>query len=235
MRRKFMKRCFVLGLLLSFVMANFAMAEILLTYDLRVVGGDTAKHKYVNVGESVEIEVYAVITNHNDGEDSIASSSLRFISTEATAPLTMGDMVSVTKNSAFALGALGGPIQYDENPDMEWGGVYPGTSTSGYFNPSNLAYIPGPEVLLGTINWVASSVGAGVEDHINAVAYVNKSTNRGYYTFKSDGTAYSNTNTYVADVIGYGADVVVEGIPEPSTWILLSMGALALLAIRRRK
>jgi hypothetical protein len=185
--------------------------------DLRIQGqsGAAAKNQVVTANQAVVLEVYAVLlganSDSNTTNDGVTSFSMRFTSTEGGTVL-LGDLSGATKNSNFTLGGSGAQINYDANADFEWGGTFPTTSTTNYFNPGALSSIAGTavgsnvEVLLGTITWTAAgSINAGASTSLQVVPFTNSTTGNGSFSVKVNNTTTSNAS--VATNVGQGTAV----------------------------
>jgi hypothetical protein len=203
-------------------------------------------------GDVVNFDVWGVITTGdaaaplaNPATSGVLVCNLSFLKTGG-----MAGNLAATLSSQLAGTASSNGIQADLNGDgsMDVGsnlltnaatGFFTGTSTGGT-NP-----IFGNQILLGTLSFTAGDLAAGPTT-INARARGSTGAAAGANSlqqFRLDGTnvlAGKGTGTpdafvFTNPVIFSGAAVTVSPVPEPSTIILLGMGALALVFIRRRK
>jgi hypothetical protein len=234
----------VFGVLLATALANVGVANPILVYDVRIAGSGAKSATITSVGQVVNLEIHALITDsdNSSGNEGVVSSSLRFTSDESGA-FVYGDLSNAAKAGAFTLGTVGAQRNYDSNPDMEWGGVYPGHSTTGYFNPMSstivyggTTYAPGwTDIPLGTIVWTATDVNPGGQTSINAVPYVSDTTGRGTFNYKSDGVTYNNSANDMS-YVGMGSPLVLSvAAPEPGTLTLLGVALAGLSVYTWRK
>jgi hypothetical protein len=223
-------------------MASSAPAAV--TLDLRAASGDPKDQTIFNIGQVVTLNVYAVIPNLNGNaaDDSITSASMYFISSDGPNfdPM-LGNLSNPQKAPSFILGTAGTAQNYDANPDFEWGGVLPTTTNNnGFFNTAALSGVGGTqvgnttEVLLGSIQWTATSLGAFstlftfTSVIVVPWTYANTGANAG--TFRSDNIQTANT---VGSFITGTPVFLHTFIPEPASLGLLGLGLVSLLARRR--
>ncbi len=223
-----------------------ANAAVLVTIDVRQATTNSKSIEITAPGQAITLNVYAEITNNNGdhSDDSIAAISLRFNSIEDATAALQGNLSSATAASAFNLGSNGAQTQYDANPDFEWGGTATNSAVNN-FTPTSAVQQAGSgagtgptEVLLGTITWTQNGLPLvpGTFTDVNAVIYANLAGN-GSFQLKSDGTLVSNQNAAANEAVTGPVHLFVAGvaIPEPASIGVLGMGALALVARRRRK
>ncbi|MDR1191996.1 MAG: PEP-CTERM sorting domain-containing protein [Verrucomicrobiales bacterium] len=70
-----------------------------------------------------------------------------------------------------------------------------------------------------------------IESNLQSFTYGGNIYNTAGFTI---GGPDSNANMKIVQILGTGMFTIVA-IPEPSTWLLLSVGAVTLLALRRRR
>ncbi|MBN2580852.1 MAG: PEP-CTERM sorting domain-containing protein [Pirellulales bacterium] len=250
----------ILPLLLIGVMAAFAYAEPVMYLSVKIAGDGQAKTIAVGNLEPIHLELWAVLTDANgpDGDsqnDSVIQTVQRLMSDESDFNLFKGDISATVRagTPAWALGSDGVARDYDVHGDMEWGGAYPTTSVTGYLaNQDSVAHLPTttmavpelgttlyPAVQLATFDWTPTlNAGPGGETvDLYAVPYVNSKSGDGVFRFTVDGEEVTQLTGLDSDYIQTGAHVIIsqEEVPEPAVFVLLGMGGLALLAIRRRK
>jgi len=201
-----------------------------LILDLRTTDSTIIDH----VGQTVNFSVYGVLPS-GSATTTITGVAMNFQSVEDASGGLQGNISNVLRNVAFsAVGSNGTERQYDPNPDMEWGGPVPATSVTGSFYPASISAVKvnaDGSLLLGSFTWTATQIGPGTSA-ISAFPYMNATTQNGIFKYAVDGVTLSNA---AANNITSGGPVPLVGVPEPSTIILLGMGALALVFIRRRK
>jgi hypothetical protein len=208
----------VLGLLVSQASAD-------LIIDVSLAGG--GKAALINPGETVDLEVRALIVN-SPGDNGFQSAEGSLMS--GIAPLK-GDLHDHVLQAPFVAGRVGThqdlPIATPDG-DLDYGQDGAGNGDTDLVWYRSATPTPGDNHLLGTLKFTASSL-VGETTEINFMLGVpNINANP---LWQEDGAGL-NARTGVASV---GAPVVVEIIPEPGTLILLGMGALVLLARRRRR
>ena len=219
----------VLGLLVSQASAD-------LIIDVSAADGaplDTPsgiKAVLVNPGETVTLEVFGLIEN-SPGGDSFTSAEGSLMS--GAGPL-LGDLANHTVNGPYAGGSAG--VQQDlpiaaPDGDMDYGrdGVNTGHGDLVWYRKAGIDPVAGSVHPLATVEFTASG-NPGEKTEVNWSFATPAGFNQNP-SWAEDGVGKNAmTGTYRS-----GAPVVVEVIPEPGTLILLGMGALVLLARRRRR
>jgi hypothetical protein len=235
--RKILSICFGMVLLAS----ASTYADLIMTYDLRLKGGGKSAN-VTSANETVELELYALLTS-SDGiaNEGVMKSSSRFTSIESSPSSFVGNIHDATRSFTGSTwsstsGSNGSTYNYDSNSDAEWGGAFPTATNTNYL--TNLEFSTwhyGTEIKLAELQWTAEKVtAAGNTVTLQVAPYVNNTTGKGVWKFCSDGI--TKTDDLNSTYLRIGDPVVLTSIvPEPSTWILLALGALALLATGRRK
>jgi hypothetical protein len=129
----------------------------------------------------------------------------------------------------FAIGAGEGAV--DLSPDGKLLGHAGATAIAG----SHIFYArtgtTGGEVGGGPFKLGTFTANLEAGDTVN---FLKSGASLAMYTFKVDGTTKNGSTTGGYALVSVSADPL-RCVPEPSTFILLGMGALALVFIRRRK
>lgn len=190
-----------------------------------------------HVGQQVTIDVWGILSSGTTG-NGITQAAMQFHSVEDPTGGMWGDISGAT-HPAFILGSNGVQTNYDGNPDLEWGGPVGGSSNSNNFfcsGTSSVAADATGKVKMGSFVWTATKVTPGSisTSVLSAVPWISSSTQKGVYKYLQDGVTYSNITTDPGS-FGTGATVTLTTVPEPATLVLLGMGALALVFVRRRK
>ncbi len=221
---------------------SHAASAAIINLDLRIQGqsGPAAKTASVSAGQTVTLDVYAVLlganSDSNTSNDGVVSMSMRFTSIEGLTPL-LGDLKNPVKNESFGFGGVGSSTNYDANADLEWGGAFPTTNSTGYFNPGGTNLVTGNavgsdvEVFIGTIQWQASAtVSNGATTSLQVLPFVNSSTSNGSFSVRINNSNTSNQNA--ASNIGQANPVTLTTVPEPT--LIGTLAACSLFALRRR-
>jgi len=230
------------------VCVSSASADLIV--NLRAISVTGAGNTITGEGKTVNLASPGTITYgvyvKPDGLDLLNNEGLlalggKFITTYGTGVL--GNATGSALDPLFnqtANGAQAGTIQ-DLNADgrMDIGGTAD-TSATGWIYPLSTTYPahrPTPsfeeEFYVDTIEYNAQVILPGGTDSSANWFRRNGSSAASNASWTEDGlpkTAAKNGTTYRS-----GDPVALHAIPEPSALILLSMGALALLAFRRRK
>jgi len=172
-----------------------------------------------------------------------------FVQTLGADAKVKGNMAFGAYNSGFATLAATPVANVDLNGDQykDVGLQNPSATASnpGYFSARATAQTLGHVFDLGTFSLTdstpAGTVYAGSQLVIDStINYVKPIVNTSVYSFKIDngvknGGTSGGLAGYPLVVAGTACTIEHQTFPEPSTLILLGMGCLALLAIRRRK
>jgi hypothetical protein len=167
-----------------------------------------------------------------------------------------GALVQTHVNTANGTGALG-----LSSPDVPWGALSPfdqatqhapapvtadsigiaGSTTTDTLITYKAAAIVNNTTLgqtyqLGTFNYAAQPIHTPAGGVFSSINWANSGAGTALQSFKIDGTPKNGLAASLA-LITSGAPVTCAAppIPEPATLVLLGMGALALVFIRRRK
>lgn len=231
-----LKKVALISLALCLV-ASMSYAGML--FDLRIAGSPDPKAATIDhIGQVLSLEVWGMADTATGSTllNNVSTASMRFTSVEDATNGLMGNMSDGQRSSAFTNGALGTVQQYDLNPDAEWGGPFPTLSNSAYLNDlvlsGSVATVDG-QIFLGRVTWTSTIAQLG-SSTLQVVPFINSSTGQQAFKYTVDGVLKTNSASNPIGV-GSGAPVQLIGIPEPSTLVLLGMGALALVFIRRRK
>jgi hypothetical protein len=207
--------------------------------------------KTVNVlqpGTTINFKARATIS----GSSAPAADSLQavwggFVQTLKTDGKVAGNMNVGGYTSPFTtLTAVVDNVDLNGDGLKDVGDQNPTPTSAGYFQARASAQQLGQVFDLGTFSLtdtrsVATDFGVGgpiVQD--STISYVKPTPGAGSYSFKVDnavknGLASSSTSGWNLAFAGSPVTIQHATVPEPSTLILLGMGCLALLAIRRRK
>jgi hypothetical protein len=240
-----MKKFVFLALAFCFL-ASVADASLILNVR---VSGTTGNEPVVvdHVGQVVNFDVFATFSGAGVSDPNVKVIAFAALtsSTPNSTPALLGDITALTKTSST--GNIGSAHDgYDGllladgvTKHKDWGGTLPGNSSTGFLNWSNSSAVSltSGEVQLGTMKWVCTQVpAAGVSTSLYVTPAV-KTTGAGVaYTYSDNGgvanqyTAAQNNGTLLV-----GQQISLVTVPEPATLVLLGMGALALVFVRRRK
>jgi hypothetical protein len=224
------------------LVANVTFAGLLV--DLRATGSlATADGKTISLdpsaaaGTAVNIEVWAQITG-GDATNRLKSLQGWMVETASATPAAKGDM-SVTGDKyaiygdIFGTGAVLPQIGRGTANTLNPWGDREINVTNYPFNPRNSAEyttVGNEWFYVGHFTYTTNTaaVAGGIDTLINFNPKSTSATGADYYvgTTKCTGTT-----------AGYASNgaITVKCVPEPSTIVLLGLGALALVFVRRRK
>jgi hypothetical protein len=223
------------------LLVSTTVADPTLYLNLRVAGTDSHVIESVTPGQVIPLEIYATMS---EGVTSpgFVTCAMGFKSTEGNVSLT-GDFSGPQKHPDLFMGNLGSThFSYDGIGGLDWGGVYPGNSPSGFFYPGTTRTLgvwnndgDRNDVLLGAIDWTVSSTSM-LEGStlLTAFPLVDYSGNLNYFRFWTNGIQYMFTSTKSSTIVQIGEGVLI-GVPEPSSCVLLFLGVVGFWAYRRLK
>jgi hypothetical protein len=230
-------------LLLTVVLmtALVATASANLIVDIRAMSADNATvvdAKTVQLGltttdAKINCGIYAYFSPTDGGDDELQSitnglNTMR----DATTYGFKGNISPVTLASPFnAAGSWQGDVMTNSNGDqyipLDQDSGWTGRAAS--MQTSIPAGSPGQGgVLMGTFTVTQTGMGSDP-----LMATLLNASDGGWGVHIDNGTLWGYT--VAGENTKAGAPVSIVGIPEPSSFLLLGMGVLALLAIRRRK
>jgi hypothetical protein len=214
----------------------------LITFDLRGPGGAKSVATPASAGQTVQLNLYAIVTNGNgnQADDGFLLAHGSILSADSGTQL--GDLSALQLNTPFldnSVSSGGTPTNLDGNPDLELGGTNPSSST-GYIIAStgtsakfSTGTTGNAEFLLGTVVWTYTG-GEGTTELQFSPRNRTDGAVPGKQLVKgtSDGVNFLLTGADVNN-IAFGAPVTI-GVPEPTTLGLAAIGLTGLLARRRK-
>jgi hypothetical protein len=245
-----MRKCTILlaVALVAMLVAGNAFATLII--DVKAVdatggaviasGGKTVDVTNAAVGSIITFDVWANFTTGTTATNTITQ--------------IQGGMASVRDAANYAVKGNISPITQSASP-IDWGmaGSQDGVAVANAMNDLILPVTPSASVWgaknslaqaidfaagtkLGTFTYTVTGAraGEGLKTTVNFTPFTSTTVPAG--TWKEAGVSYSSLTTPKPyQVYAAGAPVELVAIPEPTTFVLLGMGALALVFVRRRK
>jgi hypothetical protein len=208
-----------------------------------------------HVGQTVVFDIYATFGQTDGALNSplikVINVGVRANEVGGTAgvstPGLYGNISALLADKTSTTGSVGAThVGYDGvltsagTTHGDWGGTQPGNSATGFWVWSNSAGVglTNGEVYLGKMTWTCTEANQGTVDLYAFPATKTTGAGNGY-SYSDDGVGFAGGNQYTqltaTGHLGIGQHCTINVVPEPSTFVLLGLGALALVFIRRRK
>jgi hypothetical protein len=233
-----------------------ASAQAGLTYQLEIDPTspgymDATNAQVLAAGDLVKINVYGVVTTTDGTLGDAATSGVKVANIEFLKSVTgLKGNLSAALAQSFKGTASNPGVIADLNGDgsMDIGTSSLAAATVGSFAAVSTAGtdpIFGNKLLLGTLTFTASELGENTTIYSLPRGATTGTTaaKNALNQWRLNGTAASAGAATGADFehltwtnpVVSGSSVTIHGVPEPSTIVLLGLGALALVFVRRRK